>query len=141
MRILVPSKKTIMDEPRTEKLRPHEAKPGSMRHEPCALEFDEQIEAVYRLIGRYLRQTLEEFKAGVKAAERTVDEVATWCRIAAAWYKYHDAYLDGDRLPDHQEEKLVAALMAMSGGETDLHRLPVAAEVGARLLACLRSTA
>jgi hypothetical protein len=77
----------IMGEPRTEKFRPHEAKAGSIHHESLPHELRAQIEAVYRLIGRYLGQTFEEFKAGFRCAEELIDEVAQWCRIAAAWYE------------------------------------------------------
>ena len=111
-----------MDEPTIEKAQ--------------ANEFREQIEAVYRLIGRYLGPTLEGFRIGVMLDSCPDDEVAIWCRIAAAWYEYHDRFLDGDRLPDDQEEKIVAALIVISAGEEDVQSLPVAAEVGARLLAC-----
>ena len=125
-----------MDEPRRAKLQANEIKPGVIRHESSSQEFREQIEAVYRLIGRYLGLTLEEFKIGFMRGSLPEDEVAIWCRIAAAWYEYHDKFLDGDRLPDDQEEQIVAALIAISAGEEDMQSLPVSAEVGARLLAC-----
>ena len=125
-----------MDEPRRAKLQANEIKPGVIRHESSSQEFREQIEAVYRLIGRYLGLTLEEFKIGFMRGSLPEDEVAIWCRIAAAWYEYHDKFLDGDRLPDDQEEQIVAALIAISAGKDDMESLPVSAEVGARLLAC-----
>lgn len=125
-----------MDERRLEKVQANEIKPGVIRHESSSQEFREQIEAVYRLIGHYLGLTLEEFKIGFMRDSLPQDEVAIWCRIATAWYEYHDKFLDGDRLPDDQEEKLVAALVAISAGEDDMESLPVSAEVGARLSAC-----
>jgi hypothetical protein len=123
-----------MDEPRMDKGKANDIKPGAIRHETSPPEFREQTEAVHRLIGRYLGQTLEEFKIGFMRDSRPEGEVAIWCRIATAWYEYHDRFLGGDRLPDDQEEKIVAALIAISAGEEDVHSLPVAAEVGARLL-------
>lgn len=125
-----------MDEPRIEKVKANDIKPGAIRHESSPQGFREQIEAVYRLIGRYLGQTLEEFKIGFMRDSRPEDEVAIWCSIATAWYEYHDRFLDGNGLPDDQEEKIVAALIAISAGEEDTQSLPVTAEVGARLLAC-----
>ena len=125
-----------MDKPRREKVQMNEIKPGAIRHESAPQEFREQIEAVYRLIGRYLGQTLEEFKVGFRRNSRPEEEVAIWCRIATAWYAHHERFLDNTRLPDNQEEKIVAALIAISAGEEDFHSLPVAAEVGAQLLAC-----
>lgn len=125
-----------MDEPKTAKVPANEIKPGRIRHESSPQEFQKQIEAVHRLIGRFLGLTLEEFKIGFMRDSRPEDEVVIWCRIATAWYEFHDKFLDGDRLPDDQEEKIVAALIAISAGEEDMHSLPVAAEVGARLLAC-----
>ena len=43
--------------------------------------------------------------------------------------------LDGHRLSDEQEERIVAALIAISAGEEDVQSLPVRPEIGARLLA------
>lgn len=125
-----------MGKPKTKKPTPNEIQSGAIQRESPPPEFLEQIEAAYRLIGRYLGQTFEEFKDGVLRDSVTEDEVATWCRIATAWYEYHDQFLDGDRLPDDQEEKIVAALIAISAGEEDTHSLPVPAQVGIRLLAC-----
>ena len=125
-----------MDEPRREKVQMNEVKPGAIQHESSPHDFREQIEAVYRLIGRYLGRTLEEFKVGFVRDSRPENEVAIWCRIATVWYANHARFLDNDRLPDNQEEKIVAALIAISAGEEDFHSLPVTAEVGAQLLAC-----
>ncbi len=119
-----------MDEPRIK-----EANESSPR------DFSVEIEAAYRLIGRYLGRTLEEFKIGILRDSRPEAEVAIWCRIASAWYEYHDAFLDGDRLRDDQEETIVAVLIAISAGEDDIQSLPVAAEVGARLMACYGGSA
>jgi len=116
--------------------KPKDITPNVIRHDFAPQQFREQIDAVHRLIGRYLGLTLEEFKIGFMRDSRSGDEVAIWCRIATVWYDYHDHFLGGVRLPDDQEEKLVAALIAIVAGEKDIHSLPVAAAVGARLLAC-----
>lgn len=125
-----------MDDPKEAKVPANEIEPGRFRRESSPQEFREQIEAVHRLIGRYLGLTLEEFNIGFMRDSCPEDEVVIWCRIATVWYEYHDRFLDGDRLPDDQEEQIVAALIAISAGEEDMQNLPVSPEVGARLLAC-----
>jgi hypothetical protein len=125
-----------MSEPRVEKVQANENKPGAIRYESSPEAFREQIEAVYRLIERYLGQTLDEFKMSFTRNSGPEYEIAIWCKIATAWYEYHDRFLDGDRLADDQEEKIVAALIAIRVGEEDVNSLAVAAEVGARLLRC-----
>jgi hypothetical protein len=128
-----------MDEPRMEKVQVNDIRPGCIPHESLSHDFREQIEAVYRLIGRYLRQTLEEFKIGFMRDSRPEDEVAIWCRIATAWYEYHDRLLGSDFLSDDQEKKIVAALIAISLGR-EVERTGVSAEMGERLTACYEQT-
>jgi hypothetical protein len=52
------------------------------------------------------------------------------------WYYYHESFLNGELLSDHEERKLIAALIAISTGEQDVDRLQVPVTVGRRLLAC-----
>jgi hypothetical protein len=126
---------SVVSEPRRENGKSNKSKPGSIPQESSPHDFREQIEAVYRLVGRYVGQTLEEFQMGLMGDSCPEDEVDIWCRIAATWYVYHDEILHGVRLPDDQEEKIVAALVAISAGEDDMQSLPIAAEVGTQLLA------
>ena len=53
----------------------------------------------------------------------------------AAWMDYHEKYV-GDDLPDNEERKLLAALIAISTGFEDVSKLSVPIEVGKRLLQC-----
>ncbi len=108
----------------------------AIRRGSSAQDFSVEIEAVYRLIGPYLGQSLEEFKVGFLRDTRPQDTVATWCSIATAWYEYHVRFLDGECLSNDQEMRIVAALIAISAGEEDMQCMPVAADVAARLLAC-----
>jgi hypothetical protein len=124
-----------MGKPKPKKATTNDIQSGGIQRESPPQEFREQIEAVYRLIGRYLGRTLKEFQVGCLSDSRPENEVAIWCRIATAWYDYHNRYLDGNRLPDDQEEKIVAALIAISAGDEDVQCLPVEAAVGVRLLA------
>ena len=124
-----------MSEPRSENGKSNEINPGAIGHKSAPEEFRKEIEAVYRLIGRYVGQTLEEFKMGLMGDSCPEDEVAIWCKIAATWYAYHDKVLRGVRLPDDQEERIVAALVAISAGEDDMQSLPVGAVFGAQLQA------
>jgi hypothetical protein len=55
---------------------------------------------------------------------------------AASRLAYHEKYLDNEELPADQEKKLLAALIAISSGATDVAKLGVPVEVGRRLLEC-----
>jgi hypothetical protein len=68
--------------------------------------------------------------------EDPASEVAVWCSITAAWSDYHEEHLDGELLPDEDEKKLLAALIAISTGVTDVDNLGVSPDVGRKLLAC-----
>jgi hypothetical protein len=127
-----------MDQARTKKAKANYIKPDAIGHKSSPQEFREQIEAVYRLIGHYLGQTLDEFQMGFERDSRPAYRVALWCRIASVWYEYHDRFLDGGLLSDDQEKKIVAALIAISAGQRDTQSLSVATEVGARLLTCFK---
>ena len=63
-------------------------------------------------------------------------EVALWCHITGAWLAYHERFLRDESLPEKEEKKLMAALIAISTGVEDMSKLPVPAEIGRRLLAC-----
>jgi hypothetical protein len=54
----------------------------------------------------------------------------------AAWVAYHEEFLSAQALPDDEERKLLAALVAIYTGVEHVTRLGVPAEVGRRLLAC-----
>src|SRR5437016_5495151 len=110
---------SIMGEPRRENGQSNEIKLDAIGLESAPHKFREQIEAVYRLIGRYLGQTLKEFKMGFMRDSCPEHAVAIWCRIATAWYAYHEKFLEHNRLPDNQEKKIVAALVAISAGEEE----------------------
>ena len=64
------------------------------------------------------------------------DEVAIWASITAAWLAYHEKYLDDKALPEDQERTLIAALIVISTGCTDVTKLKVPEDVGRKLLQC-----
>lgn len=99
----------------------------------------EHVKAVYDVIGQYLDTTLEQFESGFMRAANPDSEVAMWCSITAAWLAYHEKYLDDEVLPDEDETKMVAALIAISTGVEDVGKLGVPADVGRKLLACYDS--
>ena len=101
----------------------------------------EQIKAIYDEIGQYLGTTLEQFEIGFMRDSDPESEVALWCCITGAWLAYHKKFLNNESLPDKDEKKLMAALIAISTGVEDMSKLPVPAEVGRRLLACYDGSA
>jgi hypothetical protein len=118
-----------------DKIDPNQIQPGPIRNQSLHAELLKPVKAVYRLIGRYLSQTLEEFVGGFLQDAHANHEVAIWCRIATVWYHYHESFLNGELLTDGEERKLIAALIAISTGEQDVDRLHVPVTVGRKLLA------
>jgi hypothetical protein len=121
--------------------QPDKTDPNQIRSRPIQNrrlrpELLNPIKAVYRLIGRYLGQTLEEFEVGFLQDAHADHEVAIWCRIATVWYDYHETFLNCELLSDNEERKLIAALIAISTGEQDVDKMHVPVTVGRRLLAC-----
>jgi hypothetical protein len=110
--------------------------PGPIRHKSLPPELLERINEVFDIIGPYFTMTLEQFEVGFMRDMHPESEVALWCRIAAAWFDYHEKFLAGRELPEEKEKKLLAALIAISTGVEDPGKLGVPAQVGRRLLAC-----
>jgi hypothetical protein len=123
-----------MSEP--EYIDPKQLRPGPIRHESLPPEMLDQLKAVYDVIGRYLNMTLEQFEIGFMRDLHPESEVALWCSITAAWLAYHEKFLNDETLPDQDERKLLAALLAISTGVDDLEQLGVPVDVGRSLLQC-----
>jgi hypothetical protein len=126
----------FMDTPEPEPVDLSKLRPGPIRHESLPPELLEHVRAVYDVIGPYLDTTLEQFEINFMRDANPEDEVAVWCSITAAWIAYHEEYLDSECLPDEDEKKLIAALIAISTGVEELEALGVPADVGHKLLAC-----
>ena len=120
---------------------PNQFRSGPIQNQSLRPELLKPVKAMYRLIGRYLSQTLEEFKVGFLQDAHADHEVAIWCRIATVWCDYHERFLNGELLSDNEERKLIAALIAISTGEQDVDRLQVPVTVGRTLLACYEGAA
>jgi hypothetical protein len=123
-----------MTEP--EHVDPNQLRPGPIQHESLSPELLEHVRAVYDVVGPYLATTLEQFEIGFMRDEEPESEVAAWCSITAAWIDYHEKHLDEEVLPDEDEKKLLAALIAISSGVEDAEALEVSPDVGRNLLAC-----
>src|SRR5882757_6422858 len=123
-----------MSEP--EFIDPSKLRPGPIRNESLPPELLEQIKAVFDVIGPYIGMTLEQFEIGFMRDMHPEDEVALWCSITAAWLAYHEKFLKDEALPDEEEKKLLAALIAISAGVEDVSKLKLPVEVGRRLLEC-----
>jgi hypothetical protein len=115
---------------------PRPLRPGPIRHESLPRKLLEQIKAVHGQIGSYLGVTLEQFEIGFMRDLHPENEVALWCSVTAAWLTYHEKFLEDEPLPDKDEKKLLAALIAISTGVEDVNKLGVPADVGHRLLEC-----
>ena len=123
-----------MTEP--EYVDPSELRPGPIQNESLSPELLEHIRAVYDVVGPYLDTTLEQFEIGFMRDMHPESEVAVWCSITAAWIAYHEKHLGDELLPDEDEKKLLAALIAISTGVQDVEALRVPEDIGRRLLAC-----
>ena len=123
-----------MTEP--EHIDPSQLRPGPIRQESLSPELLEHVKAVYDVVGPYLDTTLEQFEIGFMRDAHPESEVAVWCSITEAWIAYHEKHLGDELLPDEDEKKLLAALIAISTGIEDVEQLGVPADVGRRLLTC-----
>jgi hypothetical protein len=119
-----------------EHIDPRKLRHGPIRHESLPAELLERIETVYKVIDRFLGMTLEQFEIGFMRDLHPQSEVALWRGITTAWLAYQENFLPGEELPVEQEKKLLAALIAISSGATDVAKLGVQVVVGRRLLAC-----
>ncbi|WP_182870651.1 hypothetical protein [Stieleria mannarensis] len=125
-----------MNDPEPESIKLTALQPGPIRHESLSLELLDQVQAVYDLIGPFLGTTLERFELNLMRDSDPEQEVAIWYSITAAWISYHDKYLGAALLTDDEEEKLIAALIAISTGANDINRFGVPEPVGQLLLNC-----
>jgi len=108
---------------------------------PLSPEVSEQMEVVYGVIGPYLDLTLEELEIELMGDSEPEQEAMAWIAITAAWDAYHQQFLNEEVLDDEEEKQIVAALIAISDGETNVAALPVEADVGKKLLACFKAIA
>ncbi len=125
-----------MSDPEPHVVNPNDLQPGPIRHETLPPELLEHIRAVYDVIGPYLDTTLEQFAIGFMRDMHPEGEVAVWCSITAAWIAYHEQHLRNEFLPDDEERKLVAALVAILTGLKDEAMLSVPENAGRRLVEC-----
>jgi hypothetical protein len=123
-----------MSEP--EYVDPRKLRPGPIRHRSLPPELLGQIKMVFDVIGPYIGSTLEQFEIEFMRDMHPKDEVAIWLSITAAWLAYHHEFLNGDQMPDEEEKRLLAALLAISTGVEDPSILGVPVEVGRWLLEC-----
>jgi hypothetical protein len=119
-----------------EPVDPNELQPGPIRHESLSPELLEQVEFIYENLGPYLETTLEQFEINFMRDADPESEVLIWTCIAAAWIDFHKEYLDDELLPEEAEKKIVAALILISTGVQDVHKLGVPVEMAQQLLAC-----
>ncbi len=85
----------------------------------------EQVRSVYEIVGPYLETTLEQFEINFMRDAEPEGEVLIWSAIAAAWIGYHKQHLGDELLPEADEKKLLAALLAISTGVEDVEALGV----------------
>jgi len=111
-------------------------KPGPIRHESLKPETLARIRTIYELIGPYTGvNTLEEWEIGFMRDMHPENEVSVWSRICLAWQKYHLLYLENTVRSKSYEDRLVAALVAISTG-VETNELSVPTNVAERLVAC-----
>lgn len=125
-----------MTNPDPHPIHPSQLRPGPIRHESFSEEVLAQIRSIYEIIGPYLETTLEQFEIGFMRDMHPDGEVFLWSCITAAWMDFHKQHLNDELLPDIQEKKLIAALIAISTGIEDAEKLGLPVDVGQKLLAC-----
>ena len=125
-----------MSEPDREFVDPNELQAGPIRQESLPDDLLKLIRSVYEVVGPYLDTTLEQFEIGFMRDAEPESEVIVWCSITAAWIDYHEKHLNNEMLPDEEEKKVLAALIAISTGVDHAESLGVSADVGQRLIDC-----
>lgn len=125
-----------MTEPKPRNPDFNKVRPGPIRHKSLPPKLLKYVQAIYDVIGPYLDTSLERFETGFMQDKHPEQEVALWCGITIAWVAYHEKYVGEELLPDEDERKLVAALVAISTGVDDTAMLGVPADVGQKLLEC-----
>ena len=119
-----------------EPIDPKNIRPGPIRHESLSDELLKHVQSIYNIVGPYLDTTLEQFEIGFMRDMHPEDEVLIWACITAAWVDYHKQHLDDELLPEADEKKLLAGLIAISTGVEDVEALGVPVDVGRKLLTC-----
>ena len=109
----------FMTTPDPESIDPGQIRCGPIRHESLPLELQAPAQAVYRIIGRHLGSTLEQFEIDLMRDEQPERELAAWCGIAATWFAYHKYRLSNMVFREEQETRIVGALLLISAEEQD----------------------
>jgi hypothetical protein len=123
-----------MSEP--EYVDPNELRAEPIRQQSLPDDLLERIRAVYGVVGPYLNTTLERFEIGFMWDADPASQVALWGSITSGWIDYHEKHLGYELLPDEDEKKLLAALVAISTGVEDAEALGLPTDVGRKLMAC-----
>lgn len=111
-----------------------------IRHKSLEPELLRQIQGIYRIVGRFLDTTLEQFEIEFMRDVYPETEIAAWHQILAAWIVYHAKFLDDEMQADEEERELLGALIAISTGNYDFENLGVPDIVGRRLVECYKET-
>lgn len=119
-----------------EHVDPSQLRRGPIRRELLPPKLLTIVRSVYDVIGPYLDTTQEQFECGFMRDSQPENEVTLWCDITTAWIDYHEKFLNEELLPEEEEKKVLAALIAISTGVEDVEKLGVPVKVGRRLLAC-----
>jgi hypothetical protein len=125
-----------MDEPEIRNMKLKDLRPGRIQHESLPDELLETIHAIYEAIGPFLSMNLEQWELGFMRDMHPEREVAVWCRIAKAWYSYHERFTELKALPVEDEQKLIGVLIGVSTGIREAKDLPVPVIVAERLMVC-----
>jgi hypothetical protein len=125
-----------MDEPEVKNVKLKDLRPGPIRHESLPDELLKTIHAVYETIGLFLTMDLEQFELGFMRDMHPEREAAVWCRIANAWYAYHERFTDLKVQSVEDEREIIGALIAVSTGVRKTQDLPVSPTVAEQLIAC-----
>jgi hypothetical protein len=118
------------------KVKPEDLKPGPIRHGSLTPEVLEQVDLVFKMIGRWLSGPREVFETNLMRDAHPEREILVWLRIAYAWHKYHVRHLRSRVQDDDTETRLVGALVTISCGAQKTDQKLVTGEEHDRLLEC-----
>ena len=113
-------------------------RPGPALHPSLPQLLKDRVRTVHKIIGAYLKMSLEEFEVSFRRDARPDGKVAIWCGIASAWLSYHDQFMGDKLLPDAEEKQLLSALIQISSGMEDPAAFSVPPETVTKLIACYR---
>jgi len=104
--------------PKRQKVKVEDLRIGPIRHHTLSTEVLDRVDWLYNgpiKIAKWLGLR-EEFEVALMRDSDPLQETLIWSRIALAWEKYHQLYLNCEIQNDAEERRLVGLLILISCG-------------------------